>query len=156
MGGDAAPEDPFLSLFHGLLKGMLTEELHRKTAARLPRDRTWYRILPQAEGGPTCEPLPGEVVAAEFAGLVEELAALTGLRRGTGWTFVGERGGEWLVKVFNPQQCGSGCGDYTPPVWRVYSTLEPSPAALAAITPPPPDPSRFEAFAARARRLLGR
>jgi len=147
-------DDPFLLLYNGRLNGMLTLELHEKTAADLPRERTWHLIYPQAKPLPTLESLTGDVVQRQFAGLVEELAALHALHRGTGWTFVGERDDEWLIKVFNPQQCGNGCGAYTPPVWRVYTTLRPSDAALAATAPAAPDHSLFESFAERARQIF--
>lgn len=146
--------DPFLALYNGRLNGMLTVELHQKTAATLPRDRTWHVIAPQAEPTPTIATLSGDEVHGRFTALVEELAALHALHRGTGWTFVGEHNGEWLIKIFNPTQCGNGCGPYSPPVWRVYTTLRPSDGALAATAPTAPDPTLFETFAAKARQLL--
>ncbi len=146
--------DPFLALYNGRLNGMHTAELHEKTAATLPRERTWHLIDPQAKPTPTIESLTGDVVHGQFTALVEELAALNALHRGTGWTFVGERNGEWLIKVFNPQQCGNGCGAYSPPVWRVYTTLHPSDAALAATAPAAADPTLFETFATRARQIF--
>ncbi len=154
MTSDPPSDDPFLTFYNGRLRGMLTEELHQETAAALPRERTWHLIHPQAEPTPAIETLSGEEVHAQFAALVEELAALHALHRGTGWTFVGERDGEWMIKVFNPRQCGSGCGPYSPPVWRIYTTLRPSEAALAATAPAAPDPTLFESFAARARQML--
>ena len=146
--------DPFLALYNGRLNGMLTPELHEKTAAALPRERPWHVIHPQAEPTPTIEPLTGDELHSQFTALIEELAALHALHRGTGWTFVGERDGEWLIKVFNPKQCGSGCGPYSPPVWRIYTTLRPSDAALAATAPTAADPTLFETFAAKARQML--
>jgi len=146
--------DSFLALYNGRLQGMLTAELHAQTAAALPRECTWHLIHPQAQPTPTIEPLAGDVVHAQFLDLVAELAALHALHRGTGWTFVGEHGHEWLIKVFNPRQCGNGCGCYTPPVWRVYTTLCPSAAALAATAPPPPDPTLFATFSERARQFF--
>ena len=146
--------DPFLALYNGRLNGMLTVERHEETAALLPRERTWHLIDPQAKPLPTIVVITGDAVHTQFTGLVAELAALNALHRGTGWTFVGERDSEWLIKVFNPQQCGNGCGAYSPPVWRIYTTLRPSDAALAATAPAAPDHSLFETFAARARQIF--
>jgi len=147
-------DDPFILLYNGRLRGMLTVELHEKTAATLPLERSWHLIDPQAKPLPTIEAITGDAVHSQFTALVTELAALNALHRGTGWTFVGERDDEWLIKVFNPQQCGNGCGAYSPPVWRIYTTLRPSDAALAATAPAVPDHTLFETFATRARQIF--
>ena len=150
------PSDRFLALYNGRLKGLLSRAAHEDVAARLPVDRQWFLIDPQATPSPTCTEIAGETVREQIAGLVDELQPLHGLGDGTGWTFVAEVEGDWTIKVFNPRQCGSGCGWHSPTPWRVYCTVRPSATACAAIAPPPPDAGRFEAFAQRARGLLGR
>jgi len=150
------PTDPFLALYNGRLKGLLSRAAHDEVATRIPLERQWYLVDPQATPQPTITELTGERVRDQIAGLVDELQPLHNLGDGTGWTFVADVDGEWAIKVFNPRQCGSGCGWHSPTPWRVYTTLRPSPAACAAIAPPAPDPGRFEAFSQRARGLMGR
>jgi hypothetical protein len=151
------PDDTFLALYNGPLTGLRSREAHKEVADRLPVDREWYLIDPQADPVPTAVAIAGDTVREAIRGVVDELAPLHKAGDGTGWTFAGETDGDWLIKVFNPRQCGSGCGCYSPDPWRVYTTRRPSPEALVAITPPPKEQPQggLVRLKEKARELLG-